>query len=134
MHQAVLDGAAAAGADLGDQAHGALLGLFRCIDEDRRRARIAFYEILGISPTVDNAYRRATESFAQTLVTIAQPAFAAGHVAATEGSDAIALGVVGAVVMIAQQWALNDRAQPLEQAVAAAELIVRSVVDRLRAV
>ena len=133
MRDAVLEGATAAGPDLGEQAHGALLGLFRCIDEDPRRGRIAFYEILGVSPTVDTAYRSATESFAQTLIAIAQPAFDVGP-ESVPGSDDIALGLVGAVVMIAQHWAINDRATPLEDTVAAAEVIVRAVVDRLRTV
>jgi AcrR family transcriptional regulator len=111
---------------------GALEALFGTIDTDPRLARIAFFEILGVSAAVDEAYRTAIERFAGTVRMLAEPAFRDSDLSGDE-RDAIADGVIGAVLMIAQHWIVNDRRRPRESVVRTAHTIVAAVLDRLAA-
>jgi AcrR family transcriptional regulator len=109
---------------------GALDALFGTIDADPRLARIAFFEILGVSAAVDDAYRAAIERFAGTVRMLAEPAFRDSDLS-DDDRDAIADGVIGAVLMIAQHWVVNDRRRPLDAVVRTAHTIVTAVLDRL---
>lgn len=128
----LVEGAHTAGPGLDDQVHAALRALFAGFDDDPRLAKIAFVEVLGVSPTVDATYRAVTESFADVLLGLATPA---PHARGASGPDrkVVATGLVGAVVFVAQQWVLNQRQQPSDTVVSSAHTIIMATLDRLGA-
>jgi AcrR family transcriptional regulator len=135
LHTSLVTGAAAADLgvpDLDGLVRGALEAFFGTIDADPRLARVAFFEILGISQAVDDAYRAAVQRFAGTVRMLAEPALRDSDLP-EDDRDALAEGVVGAVLMIAQHWAVNDRRRPIESVVRTTHTIVTAVLDRLQA-
>ncbi|HEY3004114.1 MAG TPA: TetR/AcrR family transcriptional regulator [Kribbellaceae bacterium] len=137
LHASMVSGAAAAvgdpdNPDLDAMVRGGLVAFFGTIDADPRLAKVAFFEILGVSPAVDDAYRAVLERFAATVRMLAEPAFH-GSGLTEEDRGALADGVIGAVLMIAQHWVVNDRRRPVEAVVRTAHTIVTAVLDRLTA-
>lgn len=109
-----------------DVLRAALTGLFTTIAAQPRAARIAFVEILGVSSAVDSLYRRTTASFADTLLELAESAGSARGLAGPDRRT-LAMGLVGAVLTIAQQWLLSPEPEPLESPIAAAHTILAAV-------
>ncbi len=120
-----------AGPDLDAITRAALAEFMGAIDEDPRIARLIFFEILGVSPAVDAAYRAATGRFTKLMLSIASPAIEAGELAAAE-QFTLATGMVGAVLMIAQVWVLDERRLPIESVIETAHTLVRAVLEQLR--
>jgi AcrR family transcriptional regulator len=133
LHASMVAGATAGGPEnLDAMVHGGLVAFFGAIDADPRLARVAFFEILGISPAVDAAYQAATQRFVDTLLTLAEPAFAASALSRRD-REALAEGIVGAVLMIAQQWVVSGRSRPRAAVVRSAHTIVTAVLDKVSA-
>jgi AcrR family transcriptional regulator len=126
----VVAAATAAAPELTDMTRAGLEAFFGAIAEDQRVARIAFFEILGVSPAVDAAYRASTGRFVRTLRALAEPAFAGSDLPGAQRLT-IMTGIVGSVLMIAQQWVLSGRRQPIETVVEAAQAILTAVLDRV---
>jgi AcrR family transcriptional regulator len=119
------------GTDLDAMVHGGLVEFFGTIDADPRLARIAFFEVLGVSAEVDAAYQAAIRRFVDTLLTLAEPAFRHSPLPAND-REALAEGIVGAVLMIAQHWIVAGRTRPVESVVLSAHTIVTAVLDKLQ--
>jgi AcrR family transcriptional regulator len=121
---------AADGADLDARVRGALTAFFESVADDPRIPRIAFQEVLGVGPEVDVAYRRVTRSFVDAVLVVIGPA-----VDRTAFPDphlrTLATGLVGAVLMIAQQWVLAENPQPIESVIASAHTILTAVLGKL---
>jgi AcrR family transcriptional regulator len=133
LHASMVAGATAGGPDnLDEMVHGGLVAFFGAIDADPRLARVAFFEILGISPAVDAAYQAAIQRFVDTLLTLAEPAFAASALSRRD-REALAEGIVGAVLMIAQHWVVSGRSRPRTAVVRSAHTIVTAVLDKVSA-
>lgn len=106
----------------------ALAAFFAYVKANPPGARIAFIEILGVSPRVDQLYRTSTESFAALLVLIARSLYQ-DKIARTEYSEEwMAAGLVGAVITITHRWVLEDFKSPEEVVVNNAYGIFRAVV------
>ena len=103
-----------------------LFNFFRTIAEDPRLARIAFFEILGVSNDVDRVYRRVTGSFVDTIIAVNLGAFERSTVP-LQHRQTVATGLVGAVLLMAQQWVLSGYAQPIESVVHSAAAIFTAV-------
>ncbi|MBO0841328.1 MAG: TetR/AcrR family transcriptional regulator [Sciscionella sp.] len=110
-----------------DPTRGALTALFRAIDDDPRLAKIAFFEILGVSPAVDDAYRAQTGRMAGALLDIAH---VRTSLPAAERTM-ITTGLIGAVVFIAQHWMLTGRTESVARVARSARTIVASVLDSI---
>ena len=128
LRSGILAGAAAMSGDgLRATMRGGVEGFFGAIEQDPRRARIAFVEILGVSPAVDAAYRAQTLAFVDAVRAVGEEAL---------GVDAIpeplqrnlTIGIVGAVLLIAQVWVLEGFAQPIAAVVDAAHALVMSAL------
>ena len=133
LHASMVAGAAAGGPDnLEATVHGGLVAFFGTIDADPRLARVAFFEILGISPAVDAAYQAAIRRFVDTLLNLAEPAFATSALPRGD-REALAEGIVGAVLMIAQHWVVSNRSRPRAAVVRSAHTIVTAVLDKVSA-
>lgn len=117
---------AQAGTDTDTRLDGALTAFFATIDTDPRLARLAFFEILGVSERVDRAYRDTTKSFIEVLLTTDEPTFQRA-LPPDAHPWVVATGLVGAVLMIAQQWLLAP--QPIDTAVASARAILGAVLS-----
>ncbi|WP_435590157.1 TetR/AcrR family transcriptional regulator [Nocardia sp. bgisy118] len=130
LRRSIVDGAAACPGTVDTAVRGAMTGFFRGIAEDPRIARIEFFEILGVSSAVDADYREVTGSFVDTLLELVTPLTDIESVPRPR-LRTIATGLVGAVLMIAQQWVLGDCRQPLDDVVDSAHTVVTSVLEGL---
>jgi AcrR family transcriptional regulator len=117
---------AATGTDTESRLDGALTAFFATVEADPRLARLAFFEILGVSERVDRAYRDATRAFIEVLLTTDEPIFRRA-LPPEAHPRVVATGLVGAVLMIAQQWLLAP--QPIDTAVVAARTILTAVLS-----
>lgn len=108
----------------------AIRSIYKTLDEDPRRARIAFHEILGVSQTVDAAYRDKTDLFAEMVVQLSGP-----DLREKIGDDIdpliIGRGVVGSVLTISIQSMLSEQPTPLETQMAASELLISSLLKHV---
>jgi AcrR family transcriptional regulator len=127
MRENILAGAQAEADSTEQVLRGALTGFFTFVAENPESARIAFVEILGVSPTVDALYRKTTTSFSETVLRVAE---AAGSSRGLAGPNrrTLAMGLVGAVLTIAQQWLLSPEREPLDSVIASAHTILAAVV------
>ncbi|WP_043655821.1 TetR/AcrR family transcriptional regulator [Nocardia thailandica] len=109
---------------------GAVTGYFRLIADDPRVPRIVFFEILGVSPVIDAAYRQVVETLVDVCVALAAPYLdVAAHPPAR--LRAIMTGLNGAMLMIAQQWVQSGYREPLDDVVDSAVLMVQAVLARV---
>ncbi|WP_072690319.1 TetR/AcrR family transcriptional regulator [Rhodococcus marinonascens] len=115
------------GVDLDAKIRGALTVFFETVAADPRISRIAFQEVLGVGPEVDDAYRRVTRSFVDAVLVVIEP-----EVDCSTLPDfhlrTLATGLVGAVLMIAQQWVLSGNLQPIDTVIAGAHTICMAVL------
>ncbi len=127
MRESILAGAAAETDSSEQVLRGALTGFFTFVAEQPKSARIAFVEILGVSPTVDALYRKTTTSFSATVLQVAETVGSSRGLAGPNRRT-LAMGLVGAVLTIAQQWLLSPEREPLESVIASAHTILAAVV------
>lgn len=130
MLEAIHVGIGDVNADIDTRVRGALTEYFQLIQQDPRVPRIAFFEILGVSPTVDRAYHDVLDA----LVDICQ-ALLTPHVDLDShpapSVRMVILGLVGAILIIAQKWVLDDYRQPLADVVDSGFLVVGAVLARI---
>lgn len=112
----------AAMADRPDSVDAVLGVYFGAIEGDPRIARILFFEVLGVSPAVDQLYRQAMEDFAVLLADLIGPAGSDGTRRRIVGD-----GLVGAVVHIAMRWTLGHFGTPRPQVVAICADLLRAM-------
>lgn len=99
------------------------------VQESPASARVQFLEVLGVSPRVDQLYRRAIETFAQLLRGLSE-----GNttLARNVDMDMLSVGLVGAMVGIGSRWMLSGFAQPLEDVVTTSHIIFSGVMEQLQ--
>ncbi|MCA2209051.1 MULTISPECIES: TetR/AcrR family transcriptional regulator [Nocardia] len=130
MIESIHAGISTADTDVTTQVRVALAAYFQLIHDDPRVPRIAFFEILGVSPAVDRAYRDVLDALVDICLALLTPHV--DHDAHPAVSvRTVLLGLVGAIVIIAQQWVLSDYRQPIGDVVDSACLVVGAVLERL---
>ncbi|MGB4344152.1 MAG: TetR/AcrR family transcriptional regulator [Moraxellaceae bacterium] len=99
------------------------------VQESPASARVQFLEVLGVSPRVDQLYRRAIETFAQLLRGLGE-----GNttLARNVDMDTLSVGLVGAMVGIGSRWMLSGFSQPLEDVVTTSHIIFSGVMEQLQ--
>lgn len=114
--------------DLEARARAGMAAYLRVMTEDRRWARIALVETVGVSPTAEQHRRRAIEGFAAVLLAEANRLAAAGIVPARDFS-LTAVALVGAVNGLVNTWtaAADWHAQVNEVAEEATRLILLAI-------
>ncbi|RMI34413.1 TetR/AcrR family transcriptional regulator [Nocardia stercoris] len=125
IRDAIVRGAERGGTDPAARALGMLTGYFELIADDPPVPRIAFFEILGVSPAVDEIYRGRFQALVEVCVR------ALGLPPGPSGQRTVVTGLAGAMLVIAQQWVLNGYDRPLREVVDSAHLVVSAVLDRL---
>lgn len=99
------------------------------VQESPASARVQFLEVLGVSPRVDQLYRRAIETFAQLLRGLSE---GNSTLARNVDMDTLSVGLVGAMVGIGSRWMLSGFAQPLEDVVTTSHIIFSGVMEQLQ--
>ncbi|MEU1984950.1 TetR/AcrR family transcriptional regulator [Nocardia sp. NPDC019395] len=130
IHQEMVDAVIAAPDSMGARLHAALAGYFGAIDNDPRHARITLLEILGVSASIDTAYAAQTERFGTSVRALADEAFSVCPLPPAQ-LQIIAEGIIGAITTVATQWLLDDRRRARDQVVAATQVLVLAVLERL---
>ncbi len=99
------------------------------VQESPASARVQFLEVLGVSPRVDQLYRRAIETFAQLLRGLSE---GNSTLARNVDMDTLSVGLVGAMVGIGSRWMLSGFAQPLDDVVTTSHIIFSGVMEQLQ--
>jgi AcrR family transcriptional regulator len=103
-----------------------LTAFFEALQRDPRIGRVLFIEILGVSETVDDLYRRTTLNFTQLVLQVSRPLYPGGRIP-VQDEELVATGLVGAMIMIATRWILGGYDKPLA-------VVVQSSIDIFTAV
>ncbi|MFI5502632.1 TetR/AcrR family transcriptional regulator [Nocardia asteroides] len=130
MLEAIHIGIGDVNADIDTRVRGALTEYFQLIQQDPRVPRIAFFEILGVSPTVDRAYHDVLDALVDICQALLTPYVDLDSHPAPSVRMVI-LGLVGAILIIAQKWVLDDYRQPLADVVDSGFLVVGAVLARI---
>ncbi len=130
MIEAIHTGLGDPDADVDTQVRVGLTAYFQLIRDDPRVPRIAFFEILGVSPAVDRAYYGVLDALVDICMALVTP-----HVD-LETHPAVSVrtvlfGLVGAIVIIAQKWVLDEYRQPLTDVVESGCLVISAVLTRI---
>lgn len=115
-----------------DDAHAAIVaGLTAFFEsfEDPRVARVAFLEVLGVSPEVDTAYARCIQRFVDLFVAFV-------HTRGGTSVDAtqlqyVAVGLVGAVIQSSMYWLLSGYKANRADVVAANARILSATISAM---
>lgn len=110
----------------------ALTSYFSYLRDHPEQARLIMIEILGVSPVVDQQYRRVMEEFAQFLRSTRQALYP-GTAQDELHETMVATGLIGAIVNMAMRWMLSGFREPLEGVVAAAQTVLIAVTTHLAA-
>ncbi|WP_338891030.1 TetR/AcrR family transcriptional regulator [Rhodococcus sovatensis] len=104
----------------------ALSNFFRTIADDPRSARIVLLEVLGVSAAIDALYRQTTSLFVDAVLALATSVGLANGLAGPNRRT-LAVGLVGAILMMTQQWLLAPESEPLDGIIAGAHTILGAV-------
>ncbi len=104
----------------------ALSNLFVVVADDPRSARVVLLEVLGVSAEVDELYRQTTALFVDAVVTVAESVGAANGLTGPNRRT-LAVGLVGAVLLMTQQWLLDPTAGPPDRTIAGAYIMLGAV-------
>lgn len=94
-------------------AHEALKLYFQTLQDDPRKARVLFFEILGVSPRIDGEYQKAIQELSDNAVRLLQMVFPAIDYRKVKNTIFPA-AIAGAIIQVASQWTLNHFQPPLE--------------------
>jgi AcrR family transcriptional regulator len=109
-----------------DMAIKGLTMFFRRFKDDPRRARVQLFEVLGVSPLVDNEYRSAMITLADWIRLFMLIAFP-GLGEKWKVIGLIHTGAAGAIIQISNQWVLDGLKTPIDE-------MAEQAVDAFRAV
>lgn len=98
-------------------AYEALKLYFRTLQDDPRKARVLFFEILGVSPRIDEVYQKAIQQLSNNAIRILKLAFPAMDHQKVRNTIFPA-AIAGAIIQVAGQWTLNHFQPPLEEILA----------------
>lgn len=106
----------------------ALTSYFSYLRDHPGHARLIMIEILGVSPAVDQQYRRVMEEFAQFLRATRRALYPGTDTGGLD-EDMLTTGLIGALVNMAMRWMLAGFREPLETVVAAARAVLVAVAE-----
>lgn len=107
-----------------------LQAFFDTLKADPRIGRVLFIEILGVSPKVDELYRRTTYEFTRLILQVSRPLYPGGRLPVRD-EELVATGMVGAIIMIATRWILGGYDKPAEDVLDSAVEIFRAINQQL---
>ena len=76
-------------------------------------ARISLFEVMGISPAVDQAYMANSRRFASVIVASMQ-ATSAGILLTPIDEETVGMALLGAVIFPAVNWVMQGRTQSIQ--------------------
>lgn len=104
----------------------ALSNFFGVIAADPGSARIVLLEVLGVSTEVDALYRQTTSLFVDAVLDVAASVELSGGLAGPNRRT-LAVGLVGAILLMTQHWLLSPDSEPLDRTIAGAHTILGAV-------
>lgn len=110
----------------------AALRVYFGMNRDPHFARINLFEVLGVSPNVDQLYRNTMSEFAALLASISKSLYP-GKVFTRLDEDLVTQGMIGAVVQITHRWVLGGYQQSLDEVVRNTQAIFSAVNRQLLA-
>jgi AcrR family transcriptional regulator len=99
--------------------------------KDQRRARVLYFEVLGVSPEIDKKYRSAQDRMVDLvsfLISKIRPEIKRESLNAT----IIPTGLAGAIIFMAERWVLDNYKTPLDDIVRQAVIIFESFEKLLK--
>ncbi|HLM49385.1 MAG TPA: TetR/AcrR family transcriptional regulator [Solirubrobacteraceae bacterium] len=90
---------------------GALVGAMLC---DERRARIVYFEVIGVSPALEAHRRAMLHAFRDVVIAEAQELIAAGELPDRGDLSLTAMALIGAANELLQDWLASDDRPPVE--------------------
>lgn len=104
--------AATRGQPMGERIPAAMLAFLQPMFADRRSARIAFVEVVGLSPRIEATRLRTRELLIDLILREGAAAVARGAVADRDFRFA-ALAIIGATTAVAHDWMVAEDRRPL---------------------
>lgn len=108
----------AAELDLMARIHAALVAAFGYMDADRRRARILFVEVLGVSPQVDRTYRDSMQVWTDFI-----GALIADRIPSAVRPDLLATAALSTINGMTAWWVVTDYRESTSDVVSAIEAL-----------
>lgn len=118
------------GLPLSQQVREAASAYFTAIHEDPRLGRVVLFEVLGVSPEVDAAYRAGSQRFEGVVTALIAGAAPESRSAGLD-LDVLAQAVVGAMVMVAGNWLLSGFARDQAEIVGSITFVFEAVLEKL---
>lgn len=91
----------------------AMENFFRCFQQDPRRAQVQFFEVLGVSPRIDQEYQDGMRALAD-MVKIFLCQIYPNIPEETLNRSIIPTALAGSIIFISHEWILNGFMTPLE--------------------
>ncbi|HOO37909.1 MAG TPA: TetR/AcrR family transcriptional regulator [Deltaproteobacteria bacterium] len=86
---------------------------FRCFQQDPRKAQVQFFEVLGVSPRIDQEYQDGMRALAD-MVKIFLCRIYPSIPEETLNRSIIPTALAGSIIFISHEWILNGFMTPLE--------------------
>ncbi|RJP76747.1 MAG: TetR/AcrR family transcriptional regulator [Desulfobacteraceae bacterium] len=109
-------------------AYASLKLYFQTLQEDPRKARMLFFEILGVSPRIDEEYRKAIQELSSHAMQILMMVFPALNYRQLKDTI-LPAAIAGAIIQVASQWSLNHFQPPLEKILSQVAYLLKMVED-----
>ncbi len=95
-------------------AYEALRLFYQTLQDDPRKARVLLFEILGVSPRIDEEYQKAIQKLSSNAMRILLMVFPTmDH--NTVKDTILPAAIAGAIIQVASQWTLNHFQPSLEK-------------------
>ncbi|MGM0564820.1 MAG: TetR/AcrR family transcriptional regulator [Pseudomonadota bacterium] len=119
--------------DLKDLIKATLNAFFADLEADPYGARLIMVEVLGVSDTVDNLYRRTMKGYAEMIRSLAGESFQADEANGLSEAhfNEMTNALMGGATQAGISWVLTDYATPREIMVESCHFLFSSVVEKL---
>lgn len=130
LRDAVVDAVGAAEGEIADLARAGLLAFLTVVRDDPRLARVVWFEVLGVSRRVEQAYLQRMGDFGDLVATLLAerlPAVAGGE----PETVVVRLAAVGGVSHVVMAWVDAGFTPSIEHVAAGLQLLLRSIAAGL---
>lgn len=127
VHADVIAALAAAPQTPDELTRAALSTYYRAMQSNPPLARLLLIEVLGVSPTIDQAYRRVLRDFG--LLISHHQAQVLRHRAVGLDPELLSAALMGAVVQLAHHWVLSGYKKPLAAVINCSHAVFKALAQ-----
>ena len=102
----------------------AVQGHFETFQENPEKARVLYFEVLGVSPGIDHEYRSATDRLENIISLAISKAFPSIDIKALQNSIT-PTALAGAVNLVVERWVLDGFETPLQDILSQIEFFLK---------